>query len=112
MPNTNKNPPAIGGTADNTKTRLDIPSLDTLVEKYFHAALAPSTIRTYTSAKNRYLHFCTFSRIKPFPVNEHGHCLFAAQLAHDKVSHLSIKSYLPAIRHTQIALSLPNPSMA
>ena len=45
-------------------------------------------------------------------MNEHGLCLFAAQLAHDKVSHLSIKSYLSAIRHTQIALGLPDPSMA
>ena len=112
MPNTNKNSPTIGGTADNTKTGLDIPSLDTLVEQYFHAALAPNTICTYTSAKNRNLHFCTFSCIKPFPVNEHSLCLFAAQLAQDKVSHLSIKSYLSAIRHTQIALGLPDPSMA
>ncbi len=39
-------------------TRLDLDQLEEDVRFYFGSALAPSTKRTYQSAKNRYMDFC------------------------------------------------------
>ncbi len=69
----------------------------------FSAGLATSTQRAYRTGSNRYLKFC---RSAPFPASEHSLCLFVAHLF---VAQLTVKSYLAAVRHTQIALGLGNP---
>ena len=53
--------------------------------------------------------FCISQNINPFPVSENTLCQFVAQLAHEGISHQSIKGYLSAIRHQQISLDHPNP---
>lgn len=82
------------------------------MECYFQSALSPNTQRTYSSAQNRYLRFCTQANIVPFSVVEHHLCQFAVRLAHDKVAHSSIKGYLSAVRRLQIAQGLPDPLIA
>ncbi len=88
---------------------MDVDQLAQAVRFYFNHALAPSTQRTYQSAKNRYLKFCMRGSLSPIPVGENTLCLFVAFLAEEKVAHRSIKSYLSAVRHLQISQGLRDP---
>ena len=45
----------------------------------------------------------------PFPVTEHLLCCFAAFMANEGLAPQSIKSYLAALRNTQLSLGLPDP---
>ena len=54
--------------------------------------------------------FCTtYHILDPFPVTEYLLCAFAAFLADEGLSPQSIKSYLAAVRNTQLSLGLPDP---
>ena len=82
------------------------------MDLYFQAALAPSSQKTYTSAQNRYIRFCNSLQLSPLPLSEHQLCQFASFLAKENLSHSSIKGYLSALRHLQIASGLPDPGIA
>ena len=82
------------------------------MERYFRSALAPSSQRTYVSAQTRYLQFCSSFSLSPLPVNELQLCQFAAHLANEQLSHTTIKSYLSAVRHLQIASNLADPHIS
>ena len=96
---------------NNCKTRLDIGSLDMSVERYFQSGLAPSTQNCYDSAKRRFLLFCNRTGLSPLPLNKNVLCRYVASLADEGLSPKTIKSYLSATRHLQIAMSLPDPRM-
>ena len=68
--------------------------------------LAPSTITTYSAGKNKYIQFCTASRISPIPSSETTLILFASYLATANMSHTTIKVYLAAIRHMHVVAGL------
>jgi hypothetical protein len=58
----------------------------------------------------RFTTFCELYRVTdPFPVSEFLLCAFAAYLADQNLSPQTIKSYLAAIRNTQLSLGLPDP---
>lgn len=86
--------------------------MDKDVDFYLERALAPSTKRTYGSAKRRYLSFCITHDISPLPTSESLLCRYVAQLANDNLSHTSIKCYLAAIRHLQIEQGLGDPTIS
>ncbi len=50
-----------------------------------------------------------FSIQAPFPVTEHLLCSFAAYLADQGLAPQTIRSYLSAVRNTQLALGFPDP---
>ena len=53
---------------------------------------------------------CTkFNVSDPFPVTEHLLCCFASYMAEQGLAAQSIKSYLAAVRNTQLSLGLPDP---
>ena len=81
------------------------------VERYFRSGLAPSTQNCYDSAKCRFLHFCKRTGLSPLPLSENLLCRYMASLADEGQSPKTIKSYLSATRHLQIAMSLPDPRM-
>ena len=81
------------------------------MEFYFLNALAPSTRKTYASAKKRYLQFCLTANLDPVPASEHQLCRFVAQLAKDGLAPSSIKSYLSAVRHLHLVVHLPDPKI-
>ena len=60
-------------------------------------------MRTYKSAKQRYLVFCQNINIPPLPLSEYSTCLFAVHLAQQGLSPQSISAYMSAVRHLQIA---------
>jgi len=89
---------------------LDLTSLDATVQELFSAGLAPSTQKSYRSGSKRFIGFCERFRIaKPFPVSEQVLVYFVALLYRDGLSSGTIKSYLAAVRHSQIALGLGDP---
>ena len=110
LPNTNPN--GAGGATDSVNPRLDISALDRAVDSYFRSALAPSSRRTYASAQQWYLKFCTQFSLTPLPLIEHQLCQFVSYLANDGLSHVSIKGYLAALRHLQISSGLPDPAIS
>ena len=79
---------------------------------YFQRALANSTQQSYASAQSRYHTFCNQFLIPPLPVQEVHLCRFASFLANEEVSHSTIKCYLSALRHLQIANNLPDPGIS
>ena len=82
------------------------------MEFYFQNALAPSTRRSYSSAKKRYLQFCLHFNFQPVPVSEQHICQYVSKLSEEGVSHASIKCYLSAVRHLQIAQGFADPHMS
>ena len=78
---------------------LDISKLEGDVLTYFARGLSPSTMRTYKSAKQRYLVFCQNINIPPLPLSEYSTCLFAVHLAQQGLSPQSISAYMSAVRH-------------
>ena len=93
-------------------TRLDIHSLETVVQQYFAAGIAQSTSRVYESAKRRYVSFCSSHQLSQLPLNENTLCLFVAQLAVSGLKAQSIKCYLSGLRHYQISAGLSDPFTA
>ena len=81
------------------------------MELYFQSALAPTSQRTYASAQ-RYVCFCISFGLTPLPVSEHQLCQFASHLANETLAHSTIKGYLLAICHLQIASGLPDPAIS
>ena len=63
----------------------------------FHHSLAPSTGRSYASAKERYAAYCNKFKFSLLPASEHQLCQFVSFLASESLSHCSINCYLPAI---------------
>ena len=90
--------------------RLDISALESTVQFYFNRGLAPSTQRTYRSAHNRYLKFCSsFNISNPVPLTENGLCAYVSFLAKEGIKYQSVKAYLSALRFLQISVGLPDP---
>ena len=79
------------------------------VRSYYVQGLAPSTTRSYESAKTRFTNFCSTRRQLPIPVSENLLCFYVAQLANEGLVHTTIKSYLSAVRHLQISEGYPDP---
>ena len=91
---------------------LDFSNLDTAVQELFSVGLAASTRRTYQSGSECFVQFCrTFAVTHPFPVSERTLTYFVAYLYQEKLAASTVKSYMAAVRHTQIALGLVDPGM-
>ena len=71
--------------------------------------LAPSTSRSYDSAKHQYLGFCQRFNLTPTPLSEAVLCPYVAFLSGQSLKYQTIKCYLSALRHSQIAQGFPNP---
>ena len=100
------------GDLSGGPARLDISRLGEVVYKLFAGGLAPSTLKSYRSCTNKYARFCSSGGFSPFPVSEHVACLFMAFLHQEGLAGSSAKSYLAALRYTQIAIGLGDPRMA
>ena len=74
------------------------------VQRYFQEGLAPSTRR------KKFTMFCSRYNVSdPFPVIEYLLCCFATFMANEGLAPKSFKSYLAAVRNTQLSLGLPYP---
>ena len=77
-----------------------------IVQELFAAGLAPATRKAYRSGERRYLQFCSSVGRSPFPMSEEGLSTFVADLLQQGLSLPSMRSYLAAVRHAQIAVGL------
>ena len=81
------------------------------VQELFAAGLADSTQKAYKSGERSYAEFCTRTDVTPFPTKE-TFSAFIAHLYREGLAASTVKSYLAAVRHAQIALGLGDPKMA
>ena len=81
------------------------------MERYFHSGLAPSTHKSYNSAKRRFLCFCNQAQLNPLPISEMLLCRYVAHLAEEGLAPRTIKAYLSAIRHLQVSMNLSDPKI-
>ena len=86
-----------------------VAQLAPVVQDLFTAGIAQSTQRTYRSGEKRYIHFCQRIGLGPFPATEQCLTLFAAHLFKEGLVAGTVKSYLSAVRHAQIAAGLGDP---
>ena len=89
------------GSPHAVQTRPDILELDRAVEQYYQQGLAPSTQRTYGSAQERYLAFCSLHHFPPIPSSKL--LLRVTHLAVSGQRASTIKCYLSTIRQLHIA---------
>ena len=96
--------------APQQQTGLELASLDSVVQGYFEAGLAPSTRKTYQSRINHFYKCCaTYQIPTPLPVTQSTLCYFISALAKDRLAYSTIKSYLSAVRYLHILHNLPEP---
>ena len=81
------------------------------MERYFRSGLAPSTHKSYNSAKRRFLCFCNQAQLNPLPISETLLCRYVAHLAEEGLTPRTIKAYLSAIRHLQVSMNLSDPKI-
>ena len=81
------------------------------MDGYFRSGLAHSTSQTYNSAKHRFLSFSDKANLSPLPLTENLLCRFVCSLADDGLAPSSIKSYISAVRHLQLAMDMDDPDI-
>ncbi len=89
QPQTNPDPTTGGEGASYSETRLDLNHLGEDVRFYFRSALAPSTKRTYQSAKNKYIDFCSKGNLALLPISEGTLCLIKPYVRSEAPTDLS-----------------------
>ena len=109
-PNVSQSP--VVSPPDRKSTRLDLATLGHTVQELFSAGLAQSTVKSYRSCSNKYTKFCLDKGITPFPAEEKTVCCFIAALYVEGLAGSSVKSYLAAIRFSQIAMGLGDPHIS
>ena len=62
-------------------------------------SLKLNTKRTYGSAQNKYLNFCTLYDQSPLTATEHTLLLYVAYLYNQNLSHSTVHVYLEAVRY-------------
>ena len=88
-----------------------VPSLGPVVQELFAAGLAVSTRRSYHTGERRYVIFCQTVNLVPFPATEANLIAFVASLYCQRLAAGTVKSYLAAVRHAQIAIGLGDPQI-
>ncbi len=88
---------------------LAIPELVPAAQRYFSQSLSFSSTRSYRLAQSRYNRFCHQFSLAPFPPNELMRHCSATFLAQKGLRLQTIKCYLSALRHAQIANGFPDP---
>ena len=83
--------------------------MESIVRFYFTKGIATSTKVTHKAGQSRYPQFCDASSVSPLPLSESTLLMYVSYLAESGLKHSTIKVYLSALRHMQIASGLPDP---
>ncbi len=83
--------------------------MEATIRFYIKQGIAESTARSYRSAQKRYLRLCEARHLVSLPLGESTLVAFSASMAQERLKHRTIKCYLSALRHLQIASRLPDP---
>lgn len=90
---------------------MDLPSLGRVVQELFSAGLAPSSQQNYLTGTRCYVSFCTRAHLNPFPVTKQILTYFVGWMYTSNLASSTVKNYLAAVRHSQIALGMGDPHM-
>ena len=71
--------------------------IEQMESHYVSTSNVPGTQKNYESRCNRYIDFCDFTKMRPYPANEFKICKYAAFLAETMKTVESIKQYCGAI---------------
>ena len=92
-----------------TEDNMDIHVLDQAIQKYFVAALAPSTHETHQVTEHRYIMIPFKS--SAIPTFEATLCYFVACFGQQGLAHSSILTYISGVRQLQISRGYPAPAI-
>ena len=96
------------GPVNGHISHMDISALDPALLFYCSQGVAQTTARTYSVGLGRFYNFCAECDIlQPLPVSEQLLCYFVAALANQGLSPATIRTYLTAIRNSQVARGWP-----
>ena len=113
VPHADPHPSRSSPIAHGSASELAIPELDVLMGFYFEQGLSKSSHSTYKSGKNKFQEFCTTHNItSPFPISQSLLRYYITFLAKQKLAPSTIRVYVSALRHSQIALGFPAPAQA
>ena len=93
------------------ETRLGLSRMDPIVQSLFNQGIAEATRATYRSGWRQYTQFCETHHLPPLPVNEDILCQFVATMS-ETLGWGTIRSYLSAVRFTQISAGLADPTLS
>ena len=83
--------------------------MDPAVQALSKHSVAVSTRKTYDAALRRYSQFCfAFNVSAPFPVSEHLLCYFVSMLAFQGLALQTVKTYVSAVKHENVAVGFPD----
>lgn len=85
--------------------------MDKSVEFYVNRGIAPSTARSYGSARKRYNNYCLQQGAVAIPTTEGLLCRFAAFLAKEGLAPTTIRGYLSAVAHWQLLSDRGDPGI-
>ena len=85
------------------QSRLGISKLQKALQGYYKQGLAATTHKINSAGINHYLSFCNSAKLTPLPTSKKTLLLFVTHLRQLKLSHMSIKMYLSAIRSWHIS---------
>jgi len=102
-------PPALRYSCFWCLARLDLATLDKLVDQSLANGLAPSTRRVYGTRINKYVELCRILKQPCCPASELLLCRYIVYLARNNISHNTIKVYLSAVcqHHLRKGISPP-----
>ena len=82
-----------------------------VIRELFAAGLAATSQRTYQTGERKYVTFCQVHKLTPFLAMEPVLTAFVATLHTQGLAVRTVKSYLAAVCHTQIAIGLGDPQI-
>jgi len=74
-----------------------------MANQFFRDGLAASTRSTYDSAQQKFINFCTTTKLCSVPALVVTLVLFDTHLVRGNISHATIKVYLAAVRHMHVS---------
>ena len=83
-----------------------------VVQDLLSSGLASYTQQVYRCGSRLFQQFCSLHNLRPYPAGESTLTSFVAWLYQTGVTAGTIKSYLSAVRYTQISLGLGDPHVA
>lgn len=92
----------------DTATKLALGKLADVANNIISNSIAASSRKTYSSAQNRYLKFCSQMQLAPMPATQQQLILFAADLS-QTLAYSTMRTYLSAVRHMHISEGLKDP---
>ena len=96
------------GHSGQVSTRLALRELETIASQLIKNSVANSTRRSYATGQSKYLEFCRRYGLTPLPATQRHLVLFAADLSL-RLSYVTIRSYLSAIRFLHLSNGYTDP---